>query len=95
MKNNSTFEFADNGIIVRYDDNYVEIMEHEPSLKNTFLKQIDLTKEQKTIGLSYGGIIANTLQCFDEETFCNAAGFKVNLELTPIFEKKQLIPKKK
>ena len=70
-------------------------MEHDTNLKKTFLRQIDLTKEQKTIGLSYGGIIANTLQCFDEDTFCKAVGFKVNLELTPIFEKKQLIPKKK
>lgn len=95
MKNNSIFEFADNGIIIRYDDSFVEIMEHEPRLNKTFVKQIDLTKEQKTIGLLYGGIIANTLQCFDEETFSKAVGFKVNLELTPVFDKKQLIPKKK
>lgn len=90
MKNNSTFEFADNGIIVRYNDNYVEIMEHEPKLNKTFLKQIDLTKEQKTIGLLYGGIIANSLQCFDEETFSKALGFKINIEITPIFETKDL-----
>ena len=96
MKNNSIFEFADNGIIIRYEnDSCVEIMEHDTPLKKTFLKQIDLTKDQKTIGLLYGGVIANTLQCFDEETFSKAVGFKVNLELTPIFEKKQLIPKKK
>lgn len=96
MKNNSIFEFADNGIIIRYEnDSCVEIMEHDTKLKKTFLKQTDLTKEQKTIGLLYGAIIANTLQCFDEDVLREAVGFKVNLELTPVFYKKQLIPKKK
>ena len=95
QKQRTVLEFADNGIIIRYEDNLVEIMEHEPNLKKTFLKQIDLSSEQKTIGLLYGGVIANSLQCFDEETICRAVGFKVNIELTPVFESKNLIPKKK
>lgn len=92
MKNNTILKFADNGIIVHYeDDGSMEIMEHNTNLENTFLKQIDLKEKQKTIGLMYGGIVANSLQCFNEDVLREAVGFKINIELTPIYNKKNLI----
>lgn len=91
MKNNTTFVYADNGIIVRYeDDGSMDVMEQNVNLENTFLKQIDLTEKQKTIGLMYGGIVTNSLRCFDDEILQKVKGFRVQLEITPIFETKDL-----
>lgn len=94
MKNNTIMEYADNGIIVRYkDDTTTEIYEDKQNCDEETFPQF--IAEVRTIAKAYGSIIANTLDCFDDDVKRNAIGFKVNIEIVPVFNRNKLIPKQK
>lgn len=88
MKQKTIVEYADNGIIVKYDDGAIEVKESSSS--DSFLEQDDLTNDQKTIGLQYGGIIANIINGFPQGTLDCAYGYKINIEITPILDDRKL-----
>lgn len=95
MKNNTIFEYVDNGIIIRYEasSNFTEVKEvHNDEdcgyhlTPNIFLN---------AVARSYGSIVANTIDCFDDDIKQEALGYKVLLEVVPVFEEKHLFPKRK
>lgn len=95
MKNNTVFEYADNGIIIRYESSadLTEVIEAKsnqgdeyPPMFNDFMN---------AVAKSYGKLVANTIDCFDDDVKKEAIGFKVFLEIVPVFEEKHLFPKRK
>lgn len=73
------FEYADNGIIIRYGDlgNAPEVYEKEPFC--------DAIKD------AYGNIVNNSVEIEAEELHGqNFIGFEVKIEIKPIFKNKDL-----
>ena len=93
MKQKTILEYADNGIIIKYDDGMIEVKESNSS--DSFLEQDDLTDDQKTIGLQYGGIIANSVNCFSTDILNAAIGYRIDIEITPILDERKLTFRKK
>lgn len=85
MKNNTIIEFADNGIIVRYENNGIaEVLEDKEGQYG-----------YETIKRAYGSLVANTIECFRDEEKEAALGYKVLLEVVPIMDEGGLKFKKK
>ncbi len=95
MKNNTIMEYAENGIIIRYEDDYnmTEVFEDKRDCYENIFPM--LNDAMRTIAKAYGGLIANTLDCFDDDVKRNAIGYKVNIEIVPVFDRNKLIPKQK
>lgn len=93
MINKTILEYADNGVIIRHENGLVEIKEDNSQYGDEYFKGMSDT--QKTLAEAYGEIVANTLECFSEEEYRKAVGFKVNIEVVPVFDEKKLIPKQK
>lgn len=84
MKNNTIIEFADNGIIVRYEnDGIAEVWEEE------------MHSGVETIKRAYGNLVRNTIESFRDEEKEAALGYKVLLEIVPIMDEGGLKFKKK
>lgn len=91
MKNDTIMEYADNGIIIRYDDGFsVEVWENKDDFENEYTAGVE-----DSVARSYGQIVKNTIECFDDDTKKKAIGYKVLLEIVPVFEEKNLYFKKK
>lgn len=94
MKNNTIMEYAENGIIIRYeDDDITEVYEDKKDCyEDTFPT---LNNGIKTIAKTYGEHVCNILDAFDDDVKKNAIGYKVNIEIVPVFDRNKLIPKQK
>lgn len=89
MKENTIIEFADNGIIIKYENN--------PDLKTVLENKSDksykfeyLNETFKSIAYAYGSIVCDTIESFDDDTKKMALGYKVSLTVEPILNNKDL-----